>query len=83
MEKQLTAAEARKKLLSVWNKCEFGVKERVKNLHSHRTIHYILTTETYSNVDKVLEIIESIKEQSKEVKMEAAQMDKTIQETLA
>jgi len=82
-EQTITASEAREKLLVVWTKCEFGVKERVKRLHSHRTIQYILETETYSNTDKVLEIIESVKAVAQEVKDEAEAMNSSIQKSLS
>ena len=76
---EITAEEARQQLLEVWTECEFGVKERVKKVHSSRTIHYILTTPTYSNTSKILEIIECVKEQVEIVKNEVIEMDKKIQ----
>lgn len=81
-EIEITASQARDMLLSVWGDCEFGIKERVKKFHSQRTIHYILSTETYSNTDQVLEIIETIKRVSAEVMAEAEAMNETIQNKL-
>ncbi|CAL2084855.1 hypothetical protein [Tenacibaculum sp. 190524A02b] len=78
----LSLDEAREMLLSVWTKCEFGVKERVKNILSHRTIHYILSTPTYSNREKIISYIKTIKKVSGEVKEEVNTMFEEIQERI-
>lgn len=79
---QLLASEAREKLLAVWKKLEFGVKERVKKIHSQRTVHYILSTDTYSKTEVILDILETIKLQSDELKRDVIAMDDEIQKSL-
>lgn len=81
-ETKITAAQAREKLLSVWDKCEFGIKERVKKAHSHRTIQYILETETYSKTDVILDVLETIKTEVETLKDEAIAMSNEVQESL-
>ncbi len=78
----LSLEEARKTLLDVWTKCEFGVKERVKRIISTRTIHYILSTPTYSKKSKIIECIKTIKEAADEVKCEVENMVSGIEETI-
>ena len=75
---EITAKQARKQLLDIWTKCEFGVKERVKKFHSPRTIQYIIATENYSNTEKILQVIKCIKKQVALVKMEVTEMQSKI-----
>ena len=82
MPEEIKASEVRKTFLEAWSKCEFGVKERVKERYTSRALHYILKTESYSNTDKVLEIMEAIKEESEKVKGKVIAMDDSIKNTL-
>ena len=52
MDNNITAKEAREQLLEIWTNCKFGVKELVKKEYSHRAIHYMLSTEAYSDTNK-------------------------------
>lgn len=81
-EKTITVSEAREKLVQAWEQCEFGVKERVKKKHSHRTIQYIMATPTYSNLEMILDIIETIKEEVGAIEEEAKEMNKKVNQIL-
>lgn len=80
MDNNITAKEAREQLLEIWTNCKFGVKELVKKEYSHRTIHYILSTEAYSDTDKILAVIETINQQVGVVKNRVNEMDEKIKE---
>lgn len=82
MTKEITAQEARAQLLDVWTKCEFGLKERVSRVHSHRTIQYILKTPTYSKTEVILDIIETIKDKAVEIEEDAKAMNNLIKKAL-
>lgn len=82
-ETKISASQAREKLLKVWDKCEFGIKERVKKAHSPRTLQYILNTESYSKTDVILSILDTIKKEVEAVRDEAISMSKDIEESLS
>ena len=82
-ENKMTASQARDKFLMVWDKCEYGIKERVKKCHSHRTIQYILETETYSKTQVILDVLETIKNEVKAVKEDVIAMSNDVQESLS
>lgn len=64
----------REELIELWSRSEFGIKTRVLENVSERTIRYILATPTYSKVDVIQEIIECIKDKALEVKEEVNEM---------
>lgn len=64
--------------LQKWNECKFGVKERVKKDFSARSIHYILTTPTYNDEDKIKQVINSIEYHAKELEREVKLMNSKI-----
>jgi hypothetical protein len=61
-----------------WKECKFGVKERVKNDFSSRIIHYILTTPTYNDENKIKEIIRRIEFHGSEIEREIKTMNNKI-----
>ena len=61
-----------------WKECKFGVKERVKNDFSSRIIHYILTTPTYNDENKIKEIIIRIEFHGLEIEREIKTMNNKI-----
>ena len=61
-----------------WKECKFGVKERVKNDFSSRIIHYILTTPTYNDENKIREIIIRIEFHGLEIEREIKTMNNKI-----
>jgi hypothetical protein len=61
-----------------WKECKFGVKERVKNDFSSRIIHYILTTPTYNDENKIKEIIIRIEFHGLEIEKEIKTMNNNI-----
>lgn len=77
-EETISATEVRSKFLELWGQCEFGVKERVKRVHSPRVIQYILETPTYSKADVILSVINTIEIQVELVKQEAIAMSESI-----
>ena len=82
MPKELTVSQLRDKLLKIWTECDFGVKERVKNVHSHRTIHYVLSTPSYSKRSVIEAIIKTIEEKVEEVKTEVEEMGEKVNEII-
>jgi hypothetical protein len=61
-----------------WKECKFGVKERVKNDFSSRILHYILTTPTYNDENKIKEIILRIEFHGAEIEREIKTMNNNI-----
>jgi peptidyl-tRNA hydrolase len=61
-----------------WKECKFGVKERVKNDFSSRVLHYVLTTPTYNDENKIREIIKSIEFHASEIEREIKIMNNKI-----
>jgi hypothetical protein len=61
-----------------WKECKFGVKERVKNDFSSRILHYILTTPTYNDENKIKEIIIRIEFHGLEIEREIKTMNNNI-----
>ena len=60
--------------LEKWSECKFGVKNRVKKDFSDRQIQYILETPTFTDIDKLKKVIESIEFHAIEVEREARLM---------
>lgn len=64
----------RQELIEIWSKAEFGVKTRVLETVSERTIRYILATPNYSKDDVIENIIDTIKLKALEVRDEVNEM---------
>ncbi|WP_435263881.1 hypothetical protein [Tenacibaculum sp. nBUS_03] len=78
----LSLDELKALLFKLWNTCQFGVKERFKKYYSHRSVHYILTTPTYSKKSTIIEYIKTLKNILEDIKTEVDCMVKSINESI-
>jgi len=69
----------REELIELWSKSKFGVKTKVLEVVTERTIRYILATPSYSKDEVIQDIINTIKEKAKDVKDEVNEMYNEIQ----
>lgn len=69
----------RERLIDKYDACEFGIKTKVFQEYSQRSIDYIRQTENYSNIDLMLNIIKCIEKHSTNTVKNAMDMNTKIQ----